>query len=32
MNFESVPGTEEINWEDGLITPGNAPVRPAATN
>jgi hypothetical protein len=32
MNYESVPGTEEIHWEDGLITPGNAPVRRTETN
>ena len=32
MNYESVPGTEEIHWEDGLITSGNAPVRPRPTS
>jgi hypothetical protein len=32
MSFESVADSEEIHWEDGLITPGNAPVRPAATD
>jgi hypothetical protein len=29
MNYESIPGTEEIHWEDGLVTPGLVPIRPA---
>lgn len=29
MGYESVPGSDEIHWEDGLITPGTTPVRPS---
>ena len=27
MLFESVPGTEEIHWEDGAVFPGASPIR-----
>jgi hypothetical protein len=31
MGYVSLPGTEEIHWEDGVVTPGVDPHRPGPT-
>ena len=32
MGFESVPGTDVIHWDDGLITVGTEPLRPSGSH